>query len=64
MWDIIEDVLKNVDNQTVFIYIDFPCMDKNSMDVNGNWKYLLQSIFFHVSQKNESHTGLEKHALE
>ncbi len=40
------------DNQTVFIYIDFPCMDKNSMDVNENWKYLLQSIFFHVSQKS------------
>ncbi len=57
--DISNDILSSVDtkenilkNVFLLVPIDFHCMDKNTMEVNGNQKCLaidiLQNILFHV----------------
>jgi len=45
------------------VLIDFHCVDKNTVKVNGNQHILstviLQYIFYYVPQKKGSSTGLE-----
>ncbi len=57
LWNIKEDILKNVGNQTVLAPIDFHCIVKKKTLT------FFQSIFFYVPQKAESHTGLEELSL-
>ncbi len=55
-------IRKSVGNQTVSHPIDFHCMVKNIMQVNGIQNCLvtniLQNIFFCVPQNKETNTGL------
>ncbi len=60
LWNIKDDILKNVGNQTVW----FP-LDEYKIEVNGNRDCLviniLQNIFFCFLPKKEMHTCLVTH---
>jgi len=56
----LNDILKNVGNQTLMIPIDLH-WTKYSMEVNGNWNGLVRNILQNVLQKQELNTGLEWH---
>ncbi len=63
LWNIKEDILKNVGNQAVSVPIDFHYMDKNTMDVKRVTN-IPKDILFYVLQKTEMDRGLEQHEGE
>ncbi len=59
MWNTKEDLLKNVDKQTVLDRIDFHCIFIHSIEsINGNQNCIVLKIFFCVPQKTDSHENM------